>query len=1427
MSTKINIARYNAIQTDVDDILGTGANGYGQANGKSAQITIGTPRTIQATEVNNLVADLRRILIHQDGIDYSSTIPTVGQTTKITEDYFANVLEYYRDKAKTNRWKMSSIASQSTTATGVSSTRNTGWNDVIVHEVSANYSSESNARYFFNAGGEIILTTSLSGNNTTKSNAWATMLNGVGSIVMNHEKTESTNPVGTGSSIGYYSLTSTYQQVYSCACSAPYTANVYSVWAKKDGQFVSVKAVFTDAYVDTPDSLVTGTISSTVKYRIASATGTGSAPGVSLLSNAPSLSNITNLSDSGVSQSNTVVLSPNPASEGGDLTAVINTYPALSSVWYKLVGTGVGNRFAVTTAQKTLSGGILTFTLPIAMDPTTSGSGPVSMELWDKDPASQGAIKLTSSAAITVTDTPITITLAISTPSNATLNETSARTGNFLITSNLPANSTLAITATGTGASLLTVPSTVVTNSSGSATFAITVNPDHKTTGDLIAGIKVSLGSVDSNIVQVTIQDTSKPVITYSSSKDPTNGNTAYTYSNLTFNIVGGLSNGTFTLKRNGVQVGGIRTLASDGSYPLSFGGGDNEIIGLTTAGTLTAEIHFIETDDTQTHVTTFESQTQSIVMLNSPRDIPANGNSVQFDFKLTYCYLQTTINWKLVGSGLNGITLENSNNTSGTIPTTINNGDGFGTLRLKAGPAAVKGTSFTIEFSTGSLTTVTDPIRVIDIFPFTTNLDTLIYLPTLASAVTIAARGGAGGGGGKDGSSGNGGDGAAAYTILTKEPIGTTKLLSTRIGKGGTGGTSDASSAGGGIGGDGYKKGGNGGAVRNDNTSGGGGAGGGATAVLNDTTVLVVAGGGAGGGGGSQARPGTTAVSVSTAIATFAGNDGSAGDGGGTGDGGGAGGSGGFVTTVGTNLKGADGSRNATAGTSGDIAYDNSNPSITGTPLLYNIVTGGLGATSSRKSTTGIDGAVTIYTMPLSLQYPTAKLQTNGTSYELSAIDPLKDGSSAITGYTAIDNNANPTQITSFPHTISNFTAGQRVTFSLTANNVFGSGIVTPVATETTVLTDVTKPSSKLGTSVAMSGDGTRMVVGSPIADNKGLVYIYLKSGNDWTLETSISAANGAIGDKFGCAVAITDSGDRIAVGGMGKNSNAGSYYVFSRSGTTWVQEAYIPAAAGADDFTGSSIAINALGTKLTVGSYMDDGNGTSSGSVEIHTRTGTTWTLTKSFNGSEAGAFLGWSIDMSDDGTKVISGQYGENNSGAIDNGSAAVYKFTTSWSLESLLYAPDTATGDNFGWAVAINGDGTKAAVSAHKRTTTGNIESGAVYTYVKGAGNTWDYESTIISPKLSSFAHFGYSLSMNSTGTTLLIGENSGNPNLTGAGIAYLYKKTGNSWILDKTITAADKSANAAFGSSVSLNSAGDLAVIGAPNTTNGNAYTFQL
>ena len=88
----------------------------------------------------------------------------------------------------------------------------------------------------------------------------------------------------------------------------------------------------------------------------------------------------------------------------------------------------------------------------------------------------------------------------------------------------------------------------------------------------------------------------------------------------------------------------------------------------------------------------------------------------------------------------------------------------------------------------------------------------------------------------------------------------------------------------------------------------------------------------------------------------------------------------------------------------------------------------------------------------------------------------------------------------------------------------------------------------------------------------NAGSAYIYKRTGSNWEQEAKIQASDKAADDKFGRGVTI--SGDYAAVGADQEdttNSNAGSVYIFKRSGTSWTQQQKIQASdAGEDDYFG-----------------------------------------------------------------------------------------------------------------------------------------------------------------------------------------------------------------------------------------------------------------
>ena len=106
------------------------------------------------------------------------------------------------------------------------------------------------------------------------------------------------------------------------------------------------------------------------------------------------------------------------------------------------------------------------------------------------------------------------------------------------------------------------------------------------------------------------------------------------------------------------------------------------------------------------------------------------------------------------------------------------------------------------------------------------------------------------------------------------------------------------------------------------------------------------------------------------------------------------------------------------------------------------------------------------------------------------------------------------------------------------------------------------------------MALSGNTLVVGSPLDDNEaagisnsGSAYVFTGSGATWTEQAKLLASKEANGDQFGTAVDI--EGDMIAVGARfvdnGANTLQGAAYVFTRTGTTWVEQARLLASDGA----------------------------------------------------------------------------------------------------------------------------------------------------------------------------------------------------------------------------------------------------------------------
>jgi hypothetical protein len=233
-------------------------------------------------------------------------------------------------------------------------------------------------------------------------------------------------------------------------------------------------------------------------------------------------------------------------------------------------------------------------------------------------------------------------------------------------------------------------------------------------------------------------------------------------------------------------------------------------------------------------------------------------------------------------------------------------------------------------------------------------------------------------------------------------------------------------------------------------------------------------------------------------------------------------------------------------------------------------------------------------------------------------------------------------------------------------------------------------------GSAVDISGDWA--IVGSPDDDNArgrnaGSAYLFQRSGSNWVQRAKVMASDGAAGDVFGTFVAL--DGDYAVIGAPydnnQKGADAGSIYVFRRNGTSWIQDAKLIASDGAagDNF-GSSIAI--WGVYILAGAYHDDNTrGANAGGAYFYVRSGNSYSQTNKLIADDGapGDRFGRSVALTDY-FAVIGSPYNDHGAGA-DAGAAYVYYR----SGNQLVYvekrtASDGAAGDLFGYSAAIDGD-----------------------------------------------------------------------------------------------------------------------------------------
>ena len=251
---------YNAIQTTVSNVLGTGSgdSGYGQSLTSSQQI-IGT--VIDADHINNLYTDIQVAHTHQQG----SASSLIAQVTTADVIEANNGTSYkgwtqYQTAANlisTNRLT-ANAASMTATAQKTTETLAAGWNGSRDQTVTITFASAAARRYFFNSGGEIRITASVASGGNTKSQDWATMCSSVGILKIAEGGITKTGASGT--IYGSYdegTIPGALTKIMDRYGSGNYAENYWQVdAANTSATVITIRQTFNDA--DTGDQTGTG-----------------------------------------------------------------------------------------------------------------------------------------------------------------------------------------------------------------------------------------------------------------------------------------------------------------------------------------------------------------------------------------------------------------------------------------------------------------------------------------------------------------------------------------------------------------------------------------------------------------------------------------------------------------------------------------------------------------------------------------------------------------------------------------------------------------------------------------------------------------------------------------------------------------------------------------------------------------------------------------------------------------------------------------------------------------------------------------------------------------------------------------------------------------------------------------------------------------
>jgi hypothetical protein len=247
------------------------------------------------------------------------------------------------------------------------------------------------------------------------------------------------------------------------------------------------------------------------------------------------------------------------------------------------------------------------------------------------------------------------------------------------------------------------------------------------------------------------------------------------------------------------------------------------------------------------------------------------------------------------------------------------------------------------------------------------------------------------------------------------------------------------------------------------------------------------------------------------------------------------------------------------------------------------------------------------------------------------------------------------------------------------------------------------------------------------------------------------------------------------------------------------------VPADAVFQQQTGEALAID--GDLAVLGAPFDDDLGPWSGSAYVYERVGEQWIETAKLHASDGVTDDRFAFSVAvDQGVIVVGTRYKQDM--GYGTGAAYVYeKVGGAWTETQKLLAHDAVNDQFFGNSVAVSGD--VIVVGAYLDDELG-YAAGAAYVFER-SGASWVETQRLTASDGALDDRFGWDVAASTD--LLLIGAHGADVAGQQSGAAYVFEREGGIWTQRKKLAPGDAKEGARFG--YSLDIAGDWAIVGSP------------